>query len=144
MLSTRTAVPCSGRTTFGAVRPVCRPARASTVARVANANEASFDAEVLKASAGQPVLVDFWASWCGPCKLVAPLMDWAEKEYGGKLKVVKIEHDANPKLIAQYKVYGLPTLIVFKEGQEVANSKREGAITKALLEQYLTKHGISK
>ncbi|KAG2424651.1 hypothetical protein HXX76_014375 [Chlamydomonas incerta] len=71
-------------------------------------------------------------------------MDWAEKEYGGKLKVVKIEHDANPKLIAQYKVYGLPTLIVFKDGQEVPNSKREGAVTKALLEQYLTKNGISK
>ncbi len=52
----------------------------------------------------KPVLVDFWATWCGPCRLVAPLMDWAEKEYASQLKVVKIEHDKNPKLIERFKV----------------------------------------
>jgi thioredoxin 1 len=57
--------------------------------------------------------------------------------------VVKVEHDANPQLIASYKVYGLPTLIVFVDGQELAGSKREGAITKSLLQQYLAKHGVS-
>ncbi|GFR53034.1 hypothetical protein Agub_g15726 [Astrephomene gubernaculifera] len=132
----------AGRAPFGAVRPCYRARRQLHVARVADVNEAAFEEQVLKAST--PVLVDFWAAWCGPCKLVAPLMDWAEKEYGGKLKVVKVEHDANPALIAKYKVYGLPTLIVFKEGQEVEGSKREGAVTKAMLQQYLTKNGIAK
>lgn len=112
------------------------------VANVTNADQANFEEQVLKATG--PVLVDFWASWCGPCKLVAPLMDWAEKEFDGKLKVVKVEHDANPKLIAQFKVYGLPTLIMFKDGQEVGGSKREGAVTKPLLQTYLAKHGVSK
>lgn len=65
------------------------------------------------------------------------------QEYGGRIKVVKVEHDANPKLIAQYKVYGLPTLLLIKDGQEVAGSKREGAITKGLLQKYLAGHGVS-
>ncbi|KXZ54939.1 hypothetical protein GPECTOR_3g109 [Gonium pectorale] len=142
MLSSRSAshTASARRTAFGSARPAVRIHRSLPVTRVANIETASFDAEVLKSD--KPVLVDFWASWCGPCKLVAPLMDWAEKEYDGKLKVVKIEHDKNPELIAKYKVYGLPTLIVFKDGEEVAGSKREGAITKVLLQQYLSKHGI--
>ncbi|EFJ50316.1 hypothetical protein VOLCADRAFT_58287 [Volvox carteri f. nagariensis] len=146
MLSTRpvshTLSARSGKAPFTSVRPSIRVWRSSHVTRVANVTEAVFEEQVLKADT--PVLVDFWAAWCGPCKLVAPLMDWAEKEYNGKLKVVKIEHDSNPQLIAKYKVYGLPTLIVFKDGEEIAGSKREGAITKALLEQYLSKHGVGK
>ncbi|GLC33920.1 hypothetical protein PLESTB_000818000 [Pleodorina starrii] len=129
-----------GRTPFTSTRTSVRRCQPLQAQVVNVATEVAFEEEVLKATT--PVLVDFWAPWCGPCKLVAPLMDWAEKEYGGKLKVVKIEHDKNPELIAKYKVYGLPTLIVFKDGEEVAGSKREGAITKALLQQYLTKHGI--
>ncbi|PNH04901.1 Thioredoxin X, chloroplastic [Tetrabaena socialis] len=144
MLSTRTiapSVPRAGRAPFGVARPA-GPRRSLQVTRVTDITEAVFEEEVLKAST--PVLVDFWASWCGPCKLVAPLMNQIEKDYGGKLKVVKIEHDSNPKLIAEFKVYGLPALIVFKDGQAVAGSKREGAVTRAMLEQYLAKHGISK
>ncbi|GIL60522.1 hypothetical protein Vafri_15070 [Volvox africanus] len=146
MLSTRTlshTVPSrSGRTPFASARPGIRGRQSTHVARVTNVTETIFDEQVLKADT--PVLVDFWAAWCGPCKLVAPLMDWVEKEYNGKLKVVKIEHDSNPQLIAKYKVYGLPTLIVFNNGEEVPGSKREGAITKGLLEQYLSKYGVSK
>lgn len=104
-------------------------------------SEAQWEQEVLKAE--QPVLVDFWAPWCGPCKLMAPLMTWAEKEHEG-LKVVKVEHGANKGLIEKYKVYGLPCLIVFKDGQEVPGSKNEGAVTKAILQKYIEKHVAAK
>ncbi|KAL6757547.1 thioredoxin-like protein [Haematococcus lacustris] len=132
-LTTRS--PCASRTLHRS-----GSARRSCVVQVSNVDEAKFPEEVLQAD--KPVLVDFWATWCGPCKLVAPLMDWAEKEYAGAVKVVKIEHDSNPKLIAKYKVYGLPTLLLFKDGQEVSGSKREGAVTKPMLQEYLRKHAI--
>ncbi|KAL5216034.1 hypothetical protein ABZP36_007435 [Zizania latifolia] len=81
--------------------------------------QSEFDAEVLQSEL--PVLVDFVADWCGPCRLIAPFVDWASEEYEGRLKIVKIDHDANPQLIAEYKVYGLPTLILFKNGKELAS-----------------------
>ncbi|KAJ8574297.1 hypothetical protein K7X08_026102 [Anisodus acutangulus] len=84
-----------------------------------------------------PVLVEFVATWCGPCRLIGPAMESLAEEYKEKITVVKIDHDANPKLIEEYKVYGLPTLILFKDGKEVPDSKREGAITKAKLKAYL-------
>ncbi|XXG86748.1 hypothetical protein AAC387_Pa11g1579 [Persea americana] len=84
-----------------------------------------------------PVLVEFVANWCGPCRLIAPVVDWASQEYKDRLKVVKIDHDSNPKLIEECKVYGLPTLILFKNGQEVPDSRREGAMTKIKLKEYL-------
>uniref|UniRef100_A0A0D3G1N7 Thioredoxin domain-containing protein n=1 Tax=Oryza barthii TaxID=65489 RepID=A0A0D3G1N7_9ORYZ len=94
-----------------------------------------FEAEVLQSDL--PVLVDFVADWCGPCRLIAPVVDWAAEEYEGRLKIVKIDHDANPQLIEEYKVYGLPSLILFKDGKEVPGSRREGAITKAKFKEYL-------
>jgi len=118
------------------------PRAARLVARVANVDTAAFDAEVIAASKNHTVLVDFWSSWCGPCKLVAPLMEWTEKEYAG-VKVVKVEHDANPDLIAKYKVYGLPALLLFKNGAFVEGSKREGAVSKPLLIKYLETHGVT-
>ena len=135
----------SGRSTLN-WRPFTQTAprrsRGSTVVRVLEVDQSSFDAEVLKAS--NPVLVDFWAPWCGPCKLVKPLMDWAEKEYDGKIKVVKVSHDPNPELVAAYKVYGLPCLVLFKDGAVVEGSLHEGAVTKVWLTKYLEKYGISK
>eukprot|EP00897_Mesotaenium_endlicherianum_P004265 jgi/Mesen1/3867/ME000207S02877 len=96
-------------------------------------SEADFESEVLNSSV--PVLVDFWASWCGPCKLVLPIVEWASKEYDGKLKVVKIETDGNPKLVEKYKVYGLPAMLIFQDGDKVAHN--EGAINKAKLQALL-------
>ncbi|GBF94037.1 thioredoxin chloroplastic [Raphidocelis subcapitata] len=101
-------------------------------------NWAQWETDVL--ASDKPVLVDIWATWCGPCKLVAPLMDWAEKEYGDKFKVVKVNHTPNPEVIAKYKVYGLPALMVFKGGELVADSHREGAVTKAILQKYVDEH----
>ncbi|KAF3335362.1 thioredoxin X [Carex littledalei] len=97
--------------------------------------QSEFGAEVLQSEL--PVLVDFVADWCGPCRLIAPAVDWASQEFEGRIKVVKIDHDANPQLIEEYKVYGLPTLILFKNGEEVPDSRREGAFTKAKLKEYL-------
>lgn len=97
--------------------------------------ESEFSSTVLESD--RPVLVEFVATWCGPCKLIYPAMESLSQEYGDKLTIVKIDHDANPKLIAEFKVYGLPHFILFKDGKEVPGSRREGAITKAKLKDYI-------
>ncbi|XP_016488194.2 thioredoxin X, chloroplastic isoform X1 [Nicotiana tabacum] len=97
--------------------------------------EDEFSDVVLKSD--RPVLVEFVATWCGPCRLIGPAMESVAEEYKEKITVVKIDHDENPKLIEEFKVYGLPTLILFKDGKEVPDSKREGAITKVKLKEYL-------
>ncbi|XP_010940372.1 thioredoxin X, chloroplastic [Elaeis guineensis] len=121
----------------GPLRGPAPPAGRLTVrcGAVKTIGQNEFAAEVL--GSDLPVLVDFVADWCGPCRLIGPVVEWASQEYEGRLKVVKIDHDANAKLIEEYKVYGLPTLIVFKNGQEVPESRREGAITKVKLKEYL-------
>ncbi|GER41547.1 thioredoxin [Striga asiatica] len=100
-------------------------------------DETQFSDVVLKSE--RPVLVEFVATWCGPCRLIAPAIEALAQEYEDKLMVVKIDHDANPRLIEEYKVYGLPTLIIFQNGQEVPESRREGAITKFRLKEYVDK-----
>ena len=89
------------------------------------------------------VIVKVSATWCGPCKLISKVVEKAAPEYKGNLKIVKIETDPNPVLVEKYEVYGLPTLMVFKDGQPVKGSKREGAINLAKLKDYLQSHGIS-
>lgn len=103
---------------------------------VAEFNDANFQAEVLDAPG--LVLVDVWAPWCGPCRLMAPLMDWAAKEYDDRLKVGKLEADGNPTARDGQKIQGLPTLIVFKDGAEVA--RHEGAMAKPQLVAFLDAH----
>ncbi|KAE8702408.1 Thioredoxin X [Hibiscus syriacus] len=123
--------------------PLLRPLTSSTApnfwircgAGVKEIEESEFQSTVLESS--RPVLVEFVATWCGPCRLISPAMESIAQEYGDRLEVVKIDHDANPHLIEKYKVYGLPTLILFKDGHEVAESRREGAITKAKLKEYV-------
>jgi thioredoxin 1 len=80
--------------------------------------DANFESEVLKSST--PVLVDFWAPWCGPCKMVAPIVAEISTEYDGKLKVGKVNTDDNQNVAAQYGIMSIPTLMIFKGGKEVA------------------------
>ena len=79
--------------------------------------DATFEKEVLQAK--EPVLVDFWAVWCGPCRAVAPIVDELAKEYNGKLKVVKVDVDANVETASRYNILSIPTLLIFKDGKPV-------------------------
>ena len=78
-------------------------------------NDASFEAEVLQS--GQPVLVDFWAAWCGPCRALAPIVEEVAKEYAGKLKVMKMDVDKNQSTPMRYGIRGIPALLIFKDGK---------------------------
>ncbi|RRA49730.1 thioredoxin [Acidipila sp. EB88] len=78
-------------------------------------NDSSFEAEVLQSS--QPVLVDFWAGWCGPCKALAPIVDEVAKDFDGKLKVMKMDVDRNSATPARYGIRGIPALLIFKDGK---------------------------
>lgn len=98
--------------------------------------DAEFETEVLKSS--HPVLVYFWASWCGPCRLVSPSVAWAAENYGDRLKVVKIEVDANRETVAKYKVEGVPALRLIKGDREIASY--EGAIAQPKLASFLDTH----
>lgn len=98
--------------------------------------ENNFDAEVLKS--GVPVVVDFFATWCGPCKMIAPLFEELAKEYSGKARFVKVDIDESPNLAATYKVRGVPTLMVFKGGE--IKSTMVGAQPKAKIAEEVNKN----
>ncbi len=99
------------------------------MADVKQVSDESFDSEVLKNDL--PVLIDFWAPWCGPCKAIAPVVEELAKEYAGRLKVVKMNVDDNPQTPSRYGVRGIPNLIVFKGGQ--VQDQIVGAVPKAQL-----------
>ena len=103
---------------------------------VLNVTDASFEQEVKKASV--PVLVDFWAPWCGPCKALAPVIDELASEYEGKLKVVKVNTDDNLNIAQSYHISGIPTLIIFKDGEPV--EQMVGNHKKSALTEVLNKH----
>ena len=83
-------------------------------------NDSNFDQTVLQAEI--PVLVDFWAPWCAPCRMVAPILDELAKEYDGEVKIVRVDVDQNPKTASKYSIMSIPTLITFKKGQPVSHA----------------------
>ena len=96
----------------------------------------TFDADVLKADG--PVLVDFWAEWCGPCKMIAPALEEIGAEYAGRVRVVKVNIDENPQTPNNYGVRGIPTLIMFKDGKPAAT--KVGAAPKSLLKEWVAQN----
>jgi thioredoxin 1 len=103
--------------------------------KVLEFTDAQFDADVLKSDA--PVLVDFWATWCAPCKAIAPVLDQLAEEYDGKVKIGKVNVDENPATPGQYGVRGIPTMILFKDGQVI--DQLVGAVPKNQIEALLDK-----
>jgi thioredoxin 1 len=103
---------------------------------ITHTSDANFDADVLKADT--PVLVDYWAEWCGPCKMIAPLLDEVARDYDGKVRVVKVNVDDNPGAAQRVGIRGIPTLKLFRNGSEVAT--QVGAVSKSQLASFLDSH----
>lgn len=101
--------------------------------KIVQISDASFEQDVLKASG--PVLVDFWAEWCGPCKMIAPVLEELADEYDGKLTIAKLNIDSNIATAPKYGVRGIPTLIIFKDG-EIAGTK-VGALSRTQLVAFI-------
>lgn len=100
---------------------------------IVHITDASFEKEVLKAPG--PVLVDYWAEWCGPCKMIAPVLEEIAREYAGKLKITKLNIDENPGTPPKYGIRGIPTLMLFKNGNVEAT--KVGAVSKSQLSAFL-------
>ena len=103
---------------------------------ITHTSDASFNADVIEA--GTPVLVDYWAEWCGPCKMIAPILDEVSKDYDGKLRIAKMNVDENRDVPAKYGIRGIPTLMLFKDGQLAAT--KVGALSKAQLTAFIDLH----
>ena len=103
---------------------------------IKHTSDTSFDADVLQSD--KPVLLDFWAEWCGPCKAIAPTLDDLAAAYEGKLQIVKMNIDENRATPARFGIRGIPTLMVFKDGQQVAT--KVGALTKAQITALVDQH----
>ncbi|WP_204319062.1 thioredoxin TrxA [Pelistega ratti] len=100
---------------------------------IKHATADSFDADVLQAD--KPVLVDYWAPWCGPCKMIAPILDDVSKEYTDKVQVVKVDVEQFPEVAARFGIRGIPTLMIFNNGQSVAT--KVGAVDRAGLVNFI-------
>ncbi len=103
---------------------------------IKHVSDATFEKDVI--NAGTPVLVDFWAEWCGPCKMFAPILDEIAREYDGKITIAKMDIDANPATPVKYGIRGIPTVILYKGGQ--AQAQKVGALSKSQLTAFLDSH----
>ena len=100
---------------------------------IVHTTDASFESDVLQSDI--TALVDFWAAWCGPCKMIAPLLDELSTEYAGRIKVCKVDVDSNPETAAKFNVRGIPTLLVFKNG--AVEATKVGALSKNQLVEFV-------
>ncbi|MEW7977551.1 MAG: thioredoxin TrxA [Candidatus Sedimenticola endophacoides] len=101
--------------------------------QIAHVTDDSFEAEVLQSA--QPVLVDYWAEWCGPCKMIAPVLDEIAGEYANRVKIAKLNIDDNPNTPPKYGIRGIPTLMLFKDGEVEAT--KVGAVSKSQLTAFI-------
>jgi thioredoxin 1 len=151
VLSKAARIPAVGRAAAGFAAACLQPLCQNHCARLAQAipqgffmsselikhiSDASFEADVLKSD--KPVLVDYWAEWCGPCKMIAPILDETAKEYGERLQIAKMNVDDNRDVPAKFGIRGIPTLMLFKGGQLAAT--KVGALSKAQLTAFLDGH----
>ena len=103
---------------------------------IKHVSDASFEADVLKSSS--PVLVDYWAEWCGPCKMIAPVLDEVAGDYQGKLQIAKVNVDDNREIPAKFGIRGIPTLMIFKNGELAAT--KVGAMSKTQLTAFINEN----
>lgn len=101
--------------------------------RIVHATDDTFDAEVIKADT--PVLVDYWAEWCGPCKMIAPVLEEVAEAYAGRIRVVKLNIDENPETPPRFGIRGIPTLMIFRNGSVEAT--KVGALTRSQLTAFI-------
>ncbi|HSN18003.1 MAG TPA: thioredoxin TrxA [Gammaproteobacteria bacterium] len=101
--------------------------------QIVHTSDANFDNDVLKSSV--PVLVDYWAEWCGPCKMIAPTLDEIARDYQGKLKIAKVNVDENPQVTQKFGIRSIPTLMIFKDGS--VQAQKVGAMSKSQLSAFI-------